>query len=116
MKFYIANTFSPMMMHKGPTTTALLAEVPLYHIQNLVQKYEVTSIISHELTAPVISALVGKTFACNRVNVELKADDVLLCVIPAFRATEAREFTEEEVRTAGYRCFVIGVRQDQAYE
>jgi len=41
------------------------------------------------------------------VSVKLTGGDVLFAVIPNFRASEAREFTYEEVKSAGFRSFKI---------
>lgn len=65
-----------------------------------------TSAVSHEVTASVLSALLGEKVAFARVNLTLTHLDRVVCIIPVFRATEAREFTREEVESAGYRCFL----------
>jgi hypothetical protein len=112
MKFYIANTFSPMMVTKG---AAIVKEVSLVDIKDYISKNDVESIVSHEVTASILSALLGQKIVFNRVNVALEYDDILLCVIPAFRATEAREFSFEEVSNAGFRCFTVKIDDEGCY-
>ena len=99
---YIANTFSPMMLRENEwaeVTPIDLDEIPS----------GLTSVVSHEITARVLSTLLGEEVQFNRTNLSLKLGDTLYCVIPNFRAQEAREFTHEEVSEAGYRCFQIRI-------
>jgi len=94
------------MLQKG--ATAAVEEIELETARDLV-KDGFTSVISHEVTAKVVSAVLHTEVVFNRVNVTLKAGDVLVAVIPSFRAEIAREFTEEEVCAAPLRCFLIKV-------
>ena len=99
---YIANTFSPMMLGRyewAEVTPIDLDEIPV----------GLTSVVSHEVTARILSALLGEEVQFNRINLSLELGDTLYCVIPNFRAQEAREFTHEEVSEAGYRCFQVRV-------
>lgn len=110
-KRFIGTTFSPMMLKSGE---ALVVEVPLDMIKYLItfesqQSYE--SIVGHEVTARVLSTLLGVEIPFRRVNVELEPTDILLVVTPNFRANEAREFTFEEVANTGYRCFLVTVQK-----
>jgi hypothetical protein len=105
MSKFVGNTFSPMMLSKG--ITAEIREITLEETKVLVNG--ATSVISHETTAPVVSALLGQEVSFNRANVALNKGDELICVIPNFRANEAREFTFEEVSGAGFRCFHVKV-------
>jgi hypothetical protein len=105
---YVGNTFSPMMLAKGDITRASVCEITLTRAKALLVRNEYfVPCISHENTAPVVSALLGVNIIFSRVNISLENGDTLLCIIPAFRATEAREFTVEEVEAAGYRCFLV---------
>ena len=109
---YIANTFSPMMLGELEW-----AEVTPIDLDELPPMSELTSVISHEVTAKVLSALMGEEVPLkilnprlfNRVNLTLELGDVLYCIIPNFRAYEAREFSYEEVAESGYRCFQVRV-------
>ena len=101
---YIANTFSPMMLG-----ALEWAEVTPIELDELPMMSQLTSVVSHEVTARVLSALMGEEVSFNRVNLILEIGDVLYCVIPNFRASEAREFTHEEVSGAGYRCFQVRI-------
>ena len=103
-KKYLANTFSPMMLGENEW-----AEVTPIELEELPPMSELISAVSHEVTAKVLSALMGEEVPFNRINLTLELGDVLYCVIPNFRAQEAREFTYEEVANAGYRCFQVSV-------
>jgi len=100
---YLASTFSPMMLDTG--TWAEIVEIALADVPE-----GLTSIVSHEVTAKVLSILLGEDVKFNRVNVTLTHGDCLYCVIPKFRCGESREFTREEVEAAGYRCFLVVVK------
>lgn len=107
MTTYLTNTFSPMML--GPGATGKVFEVTLPRIHDDVEDLKAVSAISHEVTAKIVSALLDFEVPFNRVNLVLNPGDIVLCVIPNFRATEAREFTHDEVAAAGFRCFTIYV-------
>jgi len=51
----------------------------------------------------------GRRVDFNRVNVVLQSGDELYCVIPNFRASEAREFTKKEIEDAGFRCWYVRI-------
>ena len=105
---FIGNTFSPMMLGEG--TAAVVQEITIQRAREMVldtPEGKRVSAISHELTAPVVSALLGVECRANRINVCLGSSDTLVAIIPVFRATEAREFTREEVAAAGARCFLV---------
>lgn len=101
---YLTNTFSPMMLSADVkaevSSLASLGEIPT----------DLKSAVSHEVTAKTLSALLGREVPFNRVGLSLKAGDEVFCLIPAFRATEAREFSREEVEAAGFRAFHVVVR------
>ena len=101
---YLANTFSPMMLGELEW-----AEVTPIELDELPPMSELTSVVSHEVTAKVLSALMGEEVPFNRINLTLELGDVLYCIIPNFRASEAREFSYEEVAESGYRCFQVRV-------
>ena len=115
MKIYIKDAFSPMMMQQG-TMKSIITQVPLECIRKIVEDQEVTSIIQLKNTASVISALVGKTFErginCDVWNIVLEDKDMVLCVFPNYRVTHGKEFTEDDVRKAGYRCFIAEMRNE----
>lgn len=97
---YLATTFSPAMLSPGTSANVVecdLADIPagLY------------SIVGHEVTAAVLTALLGEPVTFRRASVALAAGDGLFVVVPNFRAAEAREFTRGEVEAAGFRCFVV---------
>ncbi|MBI9082718.1 MAG: DUF1874 domain-containing protein [Desulfobacterales bacterium] len=104
MTTYLASTFSPMMLSSDVRETSI-REIPLSSVPAVES---MRSIVSHENTAAVLSMMLCEPVAFSRVNVELAPGDMLYCVVPYFRATEAREFTFDEVMSAGFRCFVVG--------
>ena len=106
MKF-LATTFSPMMLPADSTLRATVQNATLAEVREALP--ELTSVVGHEVTAMVLSALLGSPVAFNRQNVNLHPGDVIWVVTPGFRANEAREFTREEVEAAGFRCFLVVV-------
>jgi hypothetical protein len=105
MKSYLGNTFSPMMLGHG--VSCEVDEVSLGYVRDNLELDEITSVVGHEITAVVLSTLLDSHIAFNRVNLVLERGDDILVVIPNFRASEAREFTFEEISSAGYRCFHV---------
>lgn len=101
---YLTNTFSPAMLaqHCG----AIVEEMSLAQAILSIES-GFTSAVSHEVTANVLSALLKCHVPFNRINLTLYPADRVVCVIPKFRASEAREFTRSEVEGAGYRCFLV---------
>jgi hypothetical protein len=108
MKKYIGNAFSPMMLSQDNKLFAAIVEI---HSLDQIPK-DCISIVSHEVTAKVLSALLQKEIPFNRVNLELKVGNELFCIIPNFRANEAREFSYDEVNSYGYRIFHIKIYAD----
>jgi len=102
---FLANTFSPMMLATG--AVAIVRECDVCDARMVAPV--ATSVIPHEVTAAVLSSLLGAQIECRRVNVTLVPGDVMWCVVPAFRASEAREFTRAEVEGAGFRFFFVRV-------
>jgi hypothetical protein len=108
-RHYIGNTFSPMML--GKFVDASVEEVSLDFVKNNVTDGfllpEFTSCVSHEVTSKVLTIMLGCRIPFNRINVSLEGGDRMFVVIPNFRADVAREFTFDEVTSAGYRCFLV---------
>ena len=102
-----ATTFSAMMLSG---CKAVVKEITLQQVKDELAVSAWSSAVGHETTALVLTALMQFEVKFNRANVALKKGDVLLVVTPNFRASEAREFTFDEVNKAGFRCFkVVGV-------
>ena len=108
---YLATTFSPAMLRPG--RAAQVIELTLDELREGLASNDWQSAVGHEVTAAVLSALLGCHVPFARINVSLDEGDALWCVIPSFRAAEAREFTRQEVEAAGYRCFVVAVGEDR---
>ena len=112
---YLTNTFSPMMLNGeniGLGLTALVQEITT--LQSI--PLDVTSAISHEVTAGIISVLLGRAIPFCRVSLTLQEGDEVFCLIPRFRASEAREFSRDEVEGAGFRLFKVTVVRHCPYE
>ncbi len=107
----LATTFSPAMLKPG--RAAQVTECSLDEIGDALDVSPWESAVGHEVTAAVLSALLGRPVPFARANLALEDGDTLLCVIPNFRAAEAREFTRAEVESAGYRCFFVAVGEDR---
>ena len=99
---YLANTFSPAMVAEH--CQAVVDSCPLEDVPP-----DTMSIVSHEVTAKILSTLLGRRVDCNRINVVLQSGDELYCVIPNFRASESREFTRKEIEDSGFRCWYVRI-------
>jgi hypothetical protein len=99
---YLATTFSPSML--APECEAVVKGADL---DECPADFE--SAVGHEVTALILSALLKREVTFNRVNLVLESGDEMFCIIPGFRASEAREFSREEVVSKGFRCFNIRV-------
>lgn len=104
---YLVTAFSPSMLKSGAGIEARVREITL--TEAVALSNGATSAVGHEVTAQILTALLGRQVAFNRVNLTLSAGDELVVVIPNFRANEAREFTKQEVEAAGFRCFWVEV-------
>lgn len=106
---YLTVTFSPAMLKSG--RSAEVEEIALDEAQEILTESTKPweSAVGHEVTAQVLTALLELPVPFARVNLSLDAGDEVICVIPSFRAAEAREFTREEVAAAGFRCFLVTV-------
>jgi len=101
---YLANTFSPLMISEGK-----FSGVPISLSQAKALSVDAKSVVGHEVTAPILSALLGLPVAFNRENLSVIPGDQIVCVIPKFRADKAREFSHEEVAAAGFQAFLVDV-------
>lgn len=128
-KLYITSTISPMMIsHSNFKLT--IEEIPIQEIKNELKAInegfvksrciDTIGAVSHENTAQIIQPIINTYMPnatditlFNRININLTLFDNVLAIIPDFRATESREFTLEEVQSAGFRVFwaYINTRQ-----
>jgi hypothetical protein len=67
------------------------------------------SCVGHEVTAKLLGAKFGKEIPFNRSNVTLTPDIKLFVAAPQFRVDVAREFTEDEIKNAKFRYFIIEI-------
>ena len=94
---YLANTFSPAMLAIG--MGASIKEVRLQDVPA-----DIISAVSHEVTAAILTALLGRKIEFARINITLSAEDYrcgdeVFAIIPSFRASEARECAETGARS-----------------
>ncbi len=111
MRTYLSSTFSPMMLKSG--MTAIVEEVPIEEARGILGAQSWESSVGHEVTAKIIGTLFGFHVPFNRSNISIGHGDQLICVIPAFRADVAREFSHQEIVSAGYRAFLVSVEDNQ---
>lgn len=74
--YYLGNAFSLQML-AGDATVKVTA-VTLADVSALLNSNEFQSVIGHADTANIVSGLVGKEIAYNRVSIQLNPGDVLL--------------------------------------
>ena len=74
--YYLGNAFSLQML--AGDATVKVTSVTLADVSALLNSNEFQSVIGHADTANIVSGLVGKEIACNRVSIQLNPGDVLL--------------------------------------
>ena len=102
---FLTSGFSPLMVAKKHTFWG--REISLQEARE--QSKGAISAVSHQITAKVLSTLLGRGVRYQRINLELFHGDRIVCISLNFRAEETREFTKEEVEAAGFRCFLIDI-------
>ena len=114
---FITTTISPMMIGHEDLEMEICEfpqdqmEFSLLAIDSMAKSrtIEFHGAVSHEITAKVLEPIIkefipeiSRIKLFNRVNLKLGLWDSVLAIIPNFRASEAREFTLEEVQNAGF--------------
>ena len=105
--FYLANTFSPIMIVSG---TAKIRPCSEKEARSKIRFRSWRSVISHEVTAEMLSDQFEQKILFNREYLSLECGDNVLVCAPQFRADSAREFTRKEIETAPWRFFWVMVR------
>ena len=105
--FYLANTFSPLMITAG---TAKIRPCSEKEARSKIRLRSWESVISHEITAEMLSERFQENVPFRRENLSLEQGDNVLVAAPQFRADSAREFTRAEIATAPWRFFWVMVR------
>ena len=113
-KVYLTTTFTPAMLPRDYCGAVHIEEVNEKvfgrHLELAARERVLVPAVGHQNTAEILRRkflLSRSPFA--RVPLELARGDGVLAAIPQFRAGEAREFTDDEVRNAEFRYFVIMV-------
>jgi hypothetical protein len=108
MKNIITTTFSVSMLPVSEEANLRIREVNEETFnRELGDDFE--SSVGHEATAKLLSAKFGKDIPFNRTNVTLTPDVRLFVAVPQFRVDAAREFTEDEIKNAKFRYFIIEI-------
>lgn len=108
---YLANTFTPMM---APTAQFRGQPIPLAEAKALAR--DAASIVSHVATAQVLTRVLGRPVSFNRATVTLAPGDQVVCIIPKFRAEQAREFTPDELSATEFKAFLIEIEAHISHE
>lgn len=120
-KLFVTTAISPMMINTELTMSIQEfknTKVSMAGIDAAIESagFEIVPAVGHEVTAKVLEPIVAWNFPSinglklfNRVNINMEEGDQVLAIIPSFRANEAREFTLEEVESAGFRIFMAKV-------
>ena len=103
MKNVITTTFSVSMLPASEEASSRLNEETFN--RELGDDFE--SYVGHEATAKLLSTKFGKEIPFNRANITLTPDIKLFVAVPQFRVDVAREFTEDEIKNAKFRYFII---------
>ncbi|MCD6318946.1 DUF1874 domain-containing protein [Candidatus Aerophobetes bacterium] len=115
-KVFLTTTFSPSMMGRK-AKVLMVHEVKeeefwrsLSGVKN-VEGNEFIPAIGHENTADIVRKRMPKEMReqklFNRVNIEVEHGDWIFAIIPQVRFNSTREFTDEEVKKAEFRFFII---------
>ena len=104
---YLTTTFSPSMVASGIFCgrAVSLDEAK----EALGPEGTFISAVGHEVTAGVLSALLGVRVPFARTNLALEPYDRVVVIIPRFRAEVAREFSREEVEAAGFSAYLVDI-------
>jgi len=106
MKNIITTTFSVSMLPASEEANLRIREVN-EETFNCELGDDFESSVGHEATAKLLSAKFGKDIPFNRTNVTLIPDIKLFVAVPQFRVDVARVFTEDEIKNAKFRYFII---------
>lgn len=105
---YLTSTFSPMMIKQGQFEGEKISLE-----KAITLAVNAKSCVGHEVTAKVLSALLKQSVAFNRENVAAVPGDSIIAIIPNFRADQAREFSHDEVKAAGFQAWLIFVWEEE---
>lgn len=72
-----------------------------------LHKFQWTSAVGHESTAEIMSELLGYQILMNRIKVEPKPGDRLLCFKLKGRAPEGKILNKEEIKQIGYEWMLL---------
>jgi hypothetical protein len=109
---YILNAFSLGMLPDSKESFLRVREVSAETASNIIKFMGVaglTSAVGHQATASVLSKLLGVEIPFNRIQVKLEKKDVALVFQLLTRLEEGRVLTEEEIRSLGYRFYIVEV-------
>ena len=118
-KVYLTTTFSPSMIskkNKGVMVQQIDKSEFWRMLKGVMNTGEVEFIpaIGHENTADIILRRMPDELReqmpeslFNRINVKMEHGDWIFAIIPQIRFDFTREFTDEEIKKAEFRFFII---------
>jgi len=114
-KVFITTTFTPSMMKNKVVMVEEIDEARFWaELYNVSQGSEVVPAVGHENTAEIIKERMPDFVKekmpeslFQKINIEMQDGDWIFAIIPQFRPNETREFTDEEVKKAKFRFFII---------
>ena len=109
---YLVNAFSPAML----SGSCNLQYKEITRIEFAMYATECKVVISHEVTANLLSQIVGFEVKANRVNLKVNPGDILLGFTPGFRCAEAREFTREEIENSPHKFWILEIHKEVTNE
>ena len=105
---YISNAFSLSMLSDLPSLVAV-REISADDVRTLLSVTNFTSAVGHESTAQVLSRMLGLEVAFNRIQVQLKKNDLLIVFQLLTRLEEGRVLSEEEVKALPHKFLLVQV-------
>jgi len=118
-KVYLTTTFSPSMISKK-NKGVMVQEVSELEFWRMLKgvintgEVEFVSAIGHENTADIVLRRMPDELKeqmpeslFNRVNIKVEHGDWVFAIIPQIRFDSTREFTDEEVKKAEFRFFIM---------
>ena len=109
---YLTTAISPLMIKENSLEMMGISEISFERLKKIFKQNEtiIFPAIGHENTARILEKILetkrdlfNRLYVKDYFSIELDLEnDCILCIIPKFRVNESREFTTEEVMSAGF--------------
>jgi hypothetical protein len=109
MRVVVGNSFSLNMLG-GDAVIACRRITKDEFIERIREAQELVSVIGHQGTADLVSAITGVTVEANRVNYSFLCDDVLLVVVLKGRIGEGVVMSQSEAEKIGVDFWEVRVQ------